>query len=98
LQTSTLSRMQKSTDLDLGEKELNILGYELLSRDKRVTDAIAIFELNTKEHPTSSNALDSLGEAYWRNGDKDRAIGSYRTAVRLDPTNGHAAEMLKQLQ
>lgn len=46
----------------------------------------------------SSNVFDSLGEAYWKNDDKDLAISSYQTAVRLDPTNGHAAEMLKKLK
>ncbi len=53
-----------SNDYDLGESELNTLGYQLLYGDKRVSDAIAIFKLNTMEHPASSNAFDSLSEAY----------------------------------
>ena len=48
------------------------------------------------EHPASSNAFDSLGEAYMKNGDNGLAISSYRMALRIDPTNGHAAVMLKQ--
>lgn len=98
LRTFNALKNAKSTEFDVGEQQLNTLGYELLYRDKRASDALAIFELNAREHPASSNAFDSLGEAYWRNGDKEGAIGSYRTAVRLDPTNGHAAEMLKRLQ
>jgi CubicO group peptidase (beta-lactamase class C family) len=86
------------TDYDLGESELNTLGYQLLYGDKKVSDAIAIFKLNTTEHPTSSNAFDSLGEAYWRNGEKNLAINSYQTAVRLDSGNGHAASMLRELK
>jgi hypothetical protein len=70
----------------------------LLYGDQRVGDAIAIFKLNTMEHRASSNAFDSLGEAYARNGQKDLAINSYETAVKLDPTNGHAASQLKQLK
>lgn len=89
---------EKSADYDLGESELNALGYQLLYGDKRVSDAIAIFKVNTTEHPTSSNAFDSLGEAYLRNGEKDLAINSYQTAVKLDPTNGHAAAALKELK
>jgi tetratricopeptide (TPR) repeat protein len=73
---------------------LNTLGYQLLYGDQRVGDAIAIFKLNTMEHPASSSAFDSLGEAYARNGQKDLAINSYEMAVKLDPTNGHAASQL----
>ena len=62
-----------------------------------MSDAIAIFRLNTTEHPLSSNAFDSLGEAFRVNGENELAINSYRTAVKLDPTNAHAAAMLKDL-
>ena len=89
---------KNGTDYDLGESELNTLGYQLLYGDKRVSDAIAVFALKTREHPASSNAFDSLGEAYRQNGEKDRAIKSYETAVKLDPTNGHARVMLQELR
>jgi tetratricopeptide (TPR) repeat protein len=89
---------EKNSDYDLGETELNTLGYQLLYADKRVTDAIAVFKLNATEHPTSSNAFDSLGEAYRQNGERGLAITSYQVAVILDPTNGHAAAMLKELK
>jgi len=98
LETYNALKKGKGADWDLGENELNTLGYQLLYGDKRVTDSIAIFKLNTAEHPTSSNAFDSLGEAYWRNGEKELAVKSYQTAVKLDPTNGHAASMLKELK
>jgi CubicO group peptidase (beta-lactamase class C family) len=98
LQRYDMLKNEKSADYDLGESELNTLGYQLLYGDKRVTDAVAIFSLNTKEHPNSSNAFDSLGEAYWRNGQKSLAISTYQTALKLNPTNGHAASMLKELQ
>ena len=88
----------KSSDYDLGETELNALGYQLLYADKRVSDAIAVFKLNASEHPASSNAFDSLGEAYRQNGEGDLAVNSYQTAVKLDPTNGHAAAMLQELK
>lgn len=83
---------------DFGEPELNTLGYQLLYGDKKSDDAVAIFRLNTAAHPASSNAFDSLGEAYTQNGQKALAIQSYQTAVKLDPSNGHAAAMLKQLK
>jgi CubicO group peptidase (beta-lactamase class C family) len=88
----------KDANYDFGESELNTLGYQLLFGDKKPSDAVAIFRLNTAEHPASSNAFDSLGEAYSQNGQKDLAIQSYQTAITLDPTNGHAVSMLKQLK
>jgi CubicO group peptidase (beta-lactamase class C family) len=89
---------EKNSDYDLGETQLNTLGYQLLYEDKRVKDAIAILKLNATEHPASSNAFDSLGEAYRQNGERDLAISSYQTSVKLDPTNGRAAAALKELQ
>jgi len=87
-----------STDYDFGEAELNTLGYQLLYGDRKPNDAVAIFLLNTTEHPASSNAFDSLGEAYAQSGQKALAMESYQTAVKLDPGNGHAVSMLKQLR
>ena len=89
---------EKNSDYDLGETELNTLGYQLLYSDKRVNDAIAVFRLNATEHPVSSNAFDSLGEAYRQNGERALAVICYQTAVILDPWNGHAAAMLKELK
>lgn len=86
------------TTYDFNESELNSLGYQLLSRDKRPADAVAIFELNTRQFPGSSNAFDSLGEAYEVDNNRALAIASYRTAVALDSTNFHAVRMLKKLQ
>jgi|HubBroStandDraft_1064217.scaffolds.fasta_scaffold15875_2 CubicO group peptidase (beta-lactamase class C family) len=88
---------EKNSDYDLGETELNTLGYQLLYPDKRVNDAIAVFKLNASEHPVSSNAFDSLGEAYRQNNERGLAVICYQTAVILNPTNGHAAAALKEL-
>lgn len=98
LQLYNALKYVKSDDYDFGESELNTLGYQLLYADHRVSDAIAIFKLNAIEHPWSSNTFDSLGEAYRVNGERNLAIVSYRLAILLDPTNGHAAGELKKLK
>ena len=85
---------EKAADYDLGETELNTLGYQLLYGDKSASDAVAIFHLNITEHPNSSNAFDSLGEAYAA-AESEGAIRSYRTALKLDPTNGMRPPCLK---
>jgi len=64
------------------EAQLNAYGYQLLNQ-KRNTEALAIFIRNTKDHPDSWNAWDSLGEAYAVTGDKAKAITNYQKALSL---------------
>jgi len=44
-----------------------------------------IFLLNTEEHPASSNAFDSLAEAFQAIGDKAAARKYYELALQKDP-------------
>jgi CubicO group peptidase (beta-lactamase class C family) len=92
------ARAQGDTNFDFSESDLNLLGYFLLYDDKKVDDAIKIFELNTKAFPTSSNTFDSLGEAYLQKGDSELAKLNYRRALELDPTNVHAKKMLDKIK
>jgi Tetratricopeptide repeat/Peptidase family S41 len=79
------------------ELELNALGYELL-RQGRHGQAIVVLQLNTADHPGSSNAFDSLGEAYMVAGRREEALRSYERAVALDPANENAVQMLEKLR
>jgi tetratricopeptide (TPR) repeat protein len=81
---------------DFAERQLNSLGYELL-RARRFTEAIRAFELNVEVYPRSSNAHDSLGEAWMAAGDTAKAIANYEIALQLDPANGSAAHALEKL-
>jgi hypothetical protein len=78
------------------ESELNSLGYTLI-RTKRFDQAIGIFQLNVEAYPQSSNAYDSLGEAYMDNGDKPLAIANYQKSLELNPKNHNAVLMLQKL-
>ena len=89
------SQPDSAYDVDQ-ESALNLVGYSLLSK-KRYAAAIAIFSHNTRLFPDSSNAYDSLGEAYLLSGDKVNARRYYQQAVALDPQNKTASETLKQL-
>ena len=86
-----------SPNYTFDEDALNSLGGRLLDK-RRTADAIAIFKLNIEEYPKSSNAYDSLGEAYSKNSQKDLAIENYRKAIELDPKNQNAVEKLKGLE
>ncbi|MFL5461167.1 MAG: tetratricopeptide repeat protein [Gemmatimonadales bacterium] len=79
------------------EEELNSLAYRLL-HEKRMDQAIAIFELNAAEHPRSSNVWDSLGEACLLVGRREAAIQHYRKSLELDPSNENARSVLAQLR
>src|SRR5262249_36638993 len=64
------------------ETDINLKGYELLGQ-KKVDKAIAMFQKNVKDHPTSWNVHDSLAEAYAAKGDTKNAIASYSKALSL---------------
>jgi Flp pilus assembly protein TadD len=81
----------------VSEEMLNDTGYQLLGSGKNA-EAIAAFELNAAEHPTSANAYDSLGEAYATTGDKKRATTAYKKSLELDPTNENAKQKLAELK
>ena len=79
------------------EGSLNLLGYHLLMQ-KKVDEAIKVFERNVQEYPSASNPYDSLGEAYMTAGKKDLAIQNYQKSVELNPNNKNGVEMLKKLK
>jgi tetratricopeptide (TPR) repeat protein len=78
------------------ETSLNLWGYELMEKEQYGA-AIDMFEFTTQLYPQSSNAYDSLGEAYMTNGDAEAAIQSYRKSLELNPDNSNAVKMLKKL-
>ncbi len=78
------------------ENSINSLGYRLL-RQKRLQDAVRIFQINTELHPQSANAWDSLAEAYMNSGDKPHAIEFYEKSITLNPKNDNAVAQLKKL-
>ena len=82
---------------NFAEPALNQLGYGLLEKD-RSADAIAIFKLNVEEYPKSANVYDSLGDAYAKDGQKQKAIENYRKSIELDPKNQASADKLKELE
>ncbi len=78
------------------EYNINDVGYKLLN-EKKFKDAIDIFKKNVELYPKSSNAYDSLGEAYMVNGDKELAVENYKKSLELDPKNENAKSMLSKL-
>ncbi|WP_394750203.1 serine hydrolase [Spongiimicrobium salis] len=79
------------------ETQMNYLGYELL-RDNKLDKALFVFTLNTLDNPKSSNAFDSLGEAYFMAKDYPKAIQNYQKSLDLDATNNNAKMMLQKIR
>ncbi len=89
--------LKDSYEYNIDEGEMNRAGYNLLQAEK-VKEAIEIFKLNVTSFPQSSNAYDSLGEAYAKDGNKELAIKNYKKSVELDPENVAGAKILEELE
>jgi hypothetical protein len=94
-QYSELKAAAPST-YNFDQSELNTLGYQLI-KQKKLSEAIRIFQLNVEAYPKSGNAYDSLAEAYMDDGNKALAIANYQRAVELNPKNRGAVRMLQKL-
>jgi len=74
LSRSNRHLQQFARDLTSGaisEGTVNQTGYSLLG-NKKIADAILVFQKNVELHPGSWNVYDSLGEAYVTNEDNRR--------------------------
>ncbi len=89
-------RENDSAKFDFGEPQLNTLGYTYLSNDS-IEKALAVFRLNVKAYPQSSNVYDSYGEAFLAGGDTLKAIENYRKSVQINPGNTSGLDVLEKL-
>lgn len=62
---------------------LNQLGYSRLKKENTPGWALELFKINVKLFPKDGNLWDSLGEAYLKYDQKEKAINSYTKAVEL---------------
>lgn len=65
---------------------------------RRPSEALAFFELNAKEHPTSSQAHVNLAEAYQQNRQNELAVAHYRKALSINPEQAGIKEKLSTLE
>ncbi len=77
--------------------ELNNYGYQLLQGGK-TAEAVEIFEANAEKNPTDPNVWDSLGEGYFNNGQKEKAIKSFKKSLSMNPPPNVKANSLKILK
>jgi CubicO group peptidase (beta-lactamase class C family)/tetratricopeptide (TPR) repeat protein len=96
IEEATAIKEGKLNRFEVDEGELNDTGYRLLN-EKKLDEAIALFTILVQAFPESSNAFDSLGEAYMKAGNKTEAIKNYKKSLELDPKNKSAEKMIKIL-
>jgi CubicO group peptidase (beta-lactamase class C family) len=90
-------KMEREGKYIFNEEQLNTLGYELIA-EKKLKEAIALFQTNINDYSGSWNVYDSLGEAFMLNGDKDLAIEYYQISIELNPNNENGKAMVKKMQ
>ncbi|MBS1531762.1 MAG: alpha/beta hydrolase [Bacteroidetes bacterium] len=67
------------------EYAVNELAYNCMGQ-RKMDIAYKLFMRNIKNHPTSSNAFDSLGDYYVAVGDKKNAIAAFTKSLSLQET------------
>ena len=77
--------------------EFDTYTYRLMKQDK-LSDALEIFALFVEFFPESYIAFDSLGEAYLRKGDKERARKYFSRSLELNPENQNARNRIEELK
>ncbi len=76
---------------------LNEIGYELLFSNE-VDEAIKVFQFNTEMFPEVANVWDSLGEAWLKKGDKEKALQYYQKALEIEPGLPSAKEAVERME
>lgn len=79
------------------ESELNACGYVLMAQGA-LQESIVVLGINATLYPGSANCWDSLGEAYAKANQKERAIEMYEYVLQLDPQSTNAKEQLEKLR
>lgn len=81
----------------LSQGDINTLGYSYI-RENNTEMAIRILTLNTVKFPEDANVYDSLGEAYFENGDLKTAEKLLRKSLSLNPTKQTKTNSLRLLK
>lgn len=92
-----LSEHRNSGNYVHNGEEVNNFGYSFLGQ-KKIAEALFIFQLNVDAFPESANAYDSLGEAYMLNGNNNLAVLNYRKSLELNTENENAIKMIEDIK
>jgi tetratricopeptide (TPR) repeat protein len=95
---NSLNNISKlGSDVYFDEIYINRIGYNWMTMG-HILEAIEVFKLNVEAFPQSFNVYNSLGEAYFKNGDTKNAIKNYEKSLELNSGNANAKKMLNKLE
>jgi CubicO group peptidase (beta-lactamase class C family) len=77
--------------------DLNNLGRFLDSKN-RAEDALAVYQLNADENPSSPEVSDTYAAALLKAGQKEAALKRFKKSLELDPNDQHAKEQIKKIE
>jgi tetratricopeptide (TPR) repeat protein len=80
-----------------GDKALNTYGYYLMYKGE-LEKAIAVLRINALYFRDVPNVYDSLGEAYLKNGEPEKALRMYQKVLSFDNNNENAKKQIEQLE
>ncbi len=80
-----------------GDKALNTYGYYLMNHGE-LDRAIAALRMNTMFFRDLPNVYDSLGEAYLKNEEPEKALKMYQKVITMDPQNENAQKQLQLIK
>jgi tetratricopeptide (TPR) repeat protein len=82
---------------NVSESGINEFGYELMGKNL-LSEALKVFELNTKLFPSGFNTYDSYGECLLKLGQKKEAKTAYEKSLQLNPKNENAKKVLAEMK
>lgn len=68
-----------------------------LYREKRYSDALALYTRVGAEEPNNARAYQSIGNCQYAMGDRIAALASYRHSLQMDPSNAALAVFVQRL-
>ena len=88
---------KEKPDFKIGETPMYVWATELKD-DGHLAEAIDVLKLQLQMYTDSSDAYESLGEAYQKSGEKQLAVENYKKALEKNQENSDAREKLAALR
>ena len=87
----------KKAGIEIDDDMILLAVGQTLTNEKKIGEAIVLYEYYTKTFPNIVVAQNDLGDLYLLKGEKAKAIPCYKRALEIRPENPRAKEALKKL-
>lgn len=90
-------KQQQPEAYNFGVGQLNLLGHRLLQQ-RKIAEALAVFQANAEAYPESADVWDDLADAYAASGQRERAKEASRKSLAIEPNGTEPKELLRRLE